>query len=167
MPEYIRQVITLGSPFRGEEPIGSHASGPYERLSHRHVPVSELPPAEEDRLPLNVPLTAVYSKGDGIVAWQSCVHAGGIDQESVEVVGSHCGLGHNPAAMWIVADRLARPSACGRRSCPRHSRSGSIRRPPPSSAPAEAGPWQAASGCRQQVGDALLDAPAEHVDVRR
>jgi pimeloyl-ACP methyl ester carboxylesterase len=109
MPEHIRQVITLGSPFRGEEPIGSHASGPYERLSHRHVPISELPPAEEDRLPLDVPLTAVYSRGDGIVAWQSCVNSGGIDQESIEVVGSHCGLGHNPAAMWIVADRLAQP----------------------------------------------------------
>jgi pimeloyl-ACP methyl ester carboxylesterase len=107
MPQHVRQVITLGSPFRGEGPVSSHASGPFVWLRHLHVAPEELPPAESDRLPLKVPLTAVYTKGDGIVMWRSCLQSDGYEQENIEVVGSHCGLGHNPAAMWVVADRLA------------------------------------------------------------
>jgi len=109
LPGDVRQVITLGSPFRGDQPIGSHATGPFERLSHLHLPADQLPPPEADRDPLKVPLTAVYSRGDGVVSWQSCLQGDGEEQENVEVVGSHCGLGHNPAAMWVVADRLALP----------------------------------------------------------
>jgi hypothetical protein len=108
-PEFVRQVITLGSPFRGDAPIASHVSGPFDRLRRFHVADEELPPAELDRLPLDVPLTAVYSRGDGIVSWQSCLQEPGHERENIEVVGSHCGLGHNPAAMWVVADRLALP----------------------------------------------------------
>ena len=105
----IRQIITLGSPFRSDVPIGSHATRSFERLAHLHVPHTELPPAETDRSPLDVPVTAVFSKGDGIVAWQSCVQDDGPERESVEVIGSHCGLGHNAAALWVIADRLAQP----------------------------------------------------------
>ena len=108
-PELVRQVITLGSPYRGDRPIASHASGPFDRLRRFHVADEELPRAELDRLPLEVPLTAIYSRGDGIVTWQSCLHEPGHERENIEVVGSHCGLGHNPAAMWVVADRLALP----------------------------------------------------------
>ncbi|MBA2625912.1 MAG: alpha/beta hydrolase, partial [Acidimicrobiia bacterium] len=33
----------------------------------------------------------------------------GADRESIEVYGSHIGLGHNPAVLVVVADRLAQP----------------------------------------------------------
>lgn len=26
--------------------------------------------------------------------------------ENIEVEGSHCGLGYNPLALWVIADRL-------------------------------------------------------------
>jgi hypothetical protein len=29
--------------------------------------------------------------------------------ENIEVEGSHCGLGHNPAVLYASADRLAQP----------------------------------------------------------
>ena len=29
--------------------------------------------------------------------------------DSAIVYGSHCGLGHNPAALWAIMDRLALP----------------------------------------------------------
>ena len=32
-----------------------------------------------------------------------------LDSENVEVRGSHIGLGFNPAALWVIADRLAQP----------------------------------------------------------
>lgn len=107
--DLIRQIITLGSPFRSDAPIGSHATRSFERLAHIHVPYTELPAAETDQDPLDVPVTAVYTKGDGVVAWQSCIQEEGHQRENVEVLGSHCGLGHNPLAMWVVADRLAQP----------------------------------------------------------
>ncbi len=106
-PDSVRQVITLGSPFRSAVPIGSHATTQFNRLSHLHVSAEELPAAEADRDPLPVPLSAVYSRGDGIVAWRSCLPSPGPRCESIEVPGSHCGLGHNPAALWAAADRLA------------------------------------------------------------
>ncbi len=106
-PEHIRQIVTLGSPFRSDGPIGSHATRSFERLAHIHVPYAELPAAETDQDPLEVPVTAVYTKGDGVVAWQTCIQSEGHQRENVEVWGSHCGLGHNPMAMWVVADRLA------------------------------------------------------------
>jgi hypothetical protein len=106
-PELIRQIVTLGSPFRGDLPIGSHAARSFERFAHLHVAPEELPDIDADRAQLAMPVTAVYTKGDGVVAWQTCTQDDGHQRENVEVPGSHCGLGHNPAALWVVADRLA------------------------------------------------------------
>jgi hypothetical protein len=106
-PDLIRQIVTLGSPFRSDLPIGSHAARSFERFAHLHVPHTDLPDIEADRAQLDMPVTAVYTKGDGVVAWQTCIQDPGIRRENVEVPGSHCGLGHNPAALWVVADRLA------------------------------------------------------------
>lgn len=106
-PGCIRQIVTLGSPFRSDLPIGSHAARSFQRFAHLHVPHADLPAIEADRAQLDMPVTAVYTKGDGVVAWQTCIQEPGIGRENVEVPGSHCGLGHNPAALWVVADRLA------------------------------------------------------------
>ena len=109
-PECVRQIVTLGSPFRSSAPIGSHATQSFERLAHIHVPHTELPPADTDQDQLDVPVAAVYTKADGVVAWRSCLQEAGDRRENIEVFGSHCGLGHNPTAMWVVADRLAQPA---------------------------------------------------------
>ena len=58
-------------------------------------------------LPPPVPCTAIFSRSDGIVAWQGCVEEQGPTTENIEIEGSHCGLGHNPAALYAIADRLA------------------------------------------------------------
>jgi hypothetical protein len=58
---------------------------------------------------LGMPSTAVYSRTDGIAPWKSCFDDAGPRCESVEVVGSHCGLGHHPAVLHVIADRLAQP----------------------------------------------------------
>ncbi len=108
-PAHIRRIVTLGSPFRSDSPIGSHAARSFERFAHLHVPHADLPDVDADRRQLPMPVTAVYTKGDGVVAWQTCLQRDGLRRENVEVPGSHCGLGHNPAALWVVADRLAQP----------------------------------------------------------
>ncbi|MGH8820876.1 MAG: alpha/beta hydrolase, partial [Rhodoferax sp.] len=56
------------------------------------------------------PTTSVYSRSDGIVAWQGSIQApsrANPHTENVEVIASHVGLGLNPSAWWAVADRLA------------------------------------------------------------
>lgn len=106
-PHDVRQVITLGTPFRLAHPAQTRALRAFERYSHLHVPPEELPPPESTRPPLPVPSTSVYSSFDGVVAAQACLEAPGEGRENVAVYGSHLGLGHNPAVLWVIADRLA------------------------------------------------------------
>ena len=108
-PEMVRQVITLGSPFNVSS-RANHAWKLYERLSGQAIE-SDRELLDRLREPLAVPTTAIYSRSDGIVAWQCCLEN---EQrpytQNVEVFGSHCGLGHNPMALYVVADRLAQPA---------------------------------------------------------
>lgn len=56
--------------------------------------------------PDEVRLTSVFSKGDGVVRWRSCV----VDEaECVEVGGSHVGLIANRAVFRALAAALAQP----------------------------------------------------------
>ena len=64
---------------------------------------------ERERPMITVPTTAIYTKGDGIVPWRSCVDEPRARAENVRVIGSHCGLGHNPRVLAVIADRLAQP----------------------------------------------------------
>lgn len=61
------------------------------------------------RTPLTVPTTALYTTTDGIVAWQICVETPGPTRENVGIRASHCGIGHHPAVLMVIADRLAQP----------------------------------------------------------
>ena len=61
------------------------------------------------KLPPPVPSTAIYSRSDGIVAWQGCKEQASPTTQNIEIEGSHSGLGHNPAALYAIADRLALP----------------------------------------------------------
>jgi hypothetical protein len=102
-PEDVRQVITLGSPVKGS-PRATHAAWLYEMLSGHSVYAAKS--GSQLHLPPPVPTTAIFSRSDGIVAWQCCVEDERTHTESVEVWASHCGLGHNPAALYVIADRL-------------------------------------------------------------
>lgn len=108
-PQQVRQVITLGSPFRINEGDRSAASGLYERLRPLHALDRVPPPPEETRPRLAMPATAIYTRTDGIVRWWQCVEADGPHRETIAVRGSHSGLGFNPAAVYAVSDRLAQP----------------------------------------------------------
>jgi dienelactone hydrolase len=107
MPERVRSVITLGSPFAGH-PKATNAWRVYELASGRRADedhrfggsLSEPPP---------VPTTAIFSRTDGICAWQGCMEKSSAMAESIEVDSSHCGMGHHPAAVYAVAERLAQP----------------------------------------------------------
>jgi pimeloyl-ACP methyl ester carboxylesterase len=106
----VRQVITLGSPFRMTRSDRSTASWLFDRMSIEFREDVMNWTVHEDQKPLlPVPSTAIYSRTDGIVRWHTCIDAESERHENIEVHGSHNGLGWNPAAITAVLDRLAQP----------------------------------------------------------
>lgn len=105
-PELVRQVITLGSPYATSEPGQTHADAAYRLLSRRRFreATSDGP---DPSSALSMPTTSIYSRLDGIVSWRVCREDVAERRESIAVPASHLGLGHHPAVLWVVADRLA------------------------------------------------------------
>ena len=103
-PADARMVITLGSPLTGD-PRASNAWRLFEYTSGQSVDDPYWHKALRD--PTAVPTTSIYSRTDGVVTWQCSVERNRHQAENIEVEGSHCGLGHNPAALYAIADRLA------------------------------------------------------------
>ena len=106
MPERVRQVITLGSPFAGD-PRSTNAWRVYEWASGRRSDEVDPQFGGELAVPPPVPTTAIFSRTDGVCAWQGCMEKSSAQTESIEVESSHCGMGHHPAVVYAVADRLA------------------------------------------------------------
>ncbi|MGH1492244.1 MAG: esterase/lipase family protein [Acidimicrobiales bacterium] len=117
-PDSVRQVITLGSPIRMQPGDRSAASALWDSLSDIHDPDAIERMMNLNRSPMTVPTTSVYSRSDGIVHWKTCLQPKGFIAENVEVFGSHCGLGFNPSAAMVIADRLAQPEGQWRRFRP-------------------------------------------------
>ena len=102
----VRVVITLGTPFAGGA-RSSNAWRLYEALNGReHL---------EPRLRAGlreapcVPTTSIYSRSDGVVAWQCSVQPDAARTENIEVDASHTGMAMNPLVLHAIADRLAQP----------------------------------------------------------
>ena len=114
MPEKVRQVISLGSPFGGS-PRATNAWRIYEMASGQDSREGDKHMGGAIAAPPPVPTTAIYSKTDGICSWQNCIEARSEIAENIEVKASHCGLGHHPAAVYAIADRLAQPEGSWQR----------------------------------------------------
>lgn len=109
VPDVVRQVISLGSPFTGS-PRATNVWRAYELLTGQRLNDSHTRrQLDESATPPPVPSTAIWSREDGIVAWQNCIEPFSELSDNIEVHGSHCGLGVNPAVLYAVADRLALP----------------------------------------------------------
>jgi pimeloyl-ACP methyl ester carboxylesterase len=109
MPHMVRSVITLGTPFAGSHK-STNAWRVYELTSGRKITQEsenyDLPGAPP------VPTSSIFSRTDGVVAWQASIQAAcnvNPQTENIEVIASHIGLGVNPSAWWAIADRLALP----------------------------------------------------------
>ena len=107
-PEYVRQVISLGSPF-GE---GRMTASIPSRLFVALNPPDEIE-IDQDLLaePPPVPTTAIFSRGDGIVNWKTTLQTEGHSRtQSIRVRGSHCGMTMNPAIWYLLAECLSMPA---------------------------------------------------------
>jgi hypothetical protein len=101
----VRQVITIGTPFNAE---ADHTNvGWLFRLLSGTPAVMEPELSKRLRTPPPLPITSIYSRSDGVVAWETCCHAARFKRvQDIEIDGSHIGMGWNPAVLQIVADRL-------------------------------------------------------------
>lgn len=104
-PEAVSQVITLGSPLVGG-PKYTATAGFFGRQGKNHDAI-EARIAERYRVPLKVPVTSLYSKGDGVVSWQASVDHWSPDAENIEVHTTHFGFGMSKEVLTILAERLA------------------------------------------------------------
>jgi pimeloyl-ACP methyl ester carboxylesterase len=109
----VRQVVTLGTPFGG---TGHQTNVAWlYKLVNGSAPLVDDQLAERLRTTPPVPTTSIYSRTDGVVAWQTCLLDGHCESENVEVDGSHIGLPWNPHVLRIVADRLCQPEGAWQR----------------------------------------------------
>jgi len=104
--EDVRCVVTLATPFAGP-PRATNVWRLYEMLSGHSLDDPQL--LAQVREPPPVPTTSIFTRSDGVVAWQCCIAELGLQAENIEVPASHFGIGVNPATWFAVADRLAQP----------------------------------------------------------
>ena len=104
-PDLVNHVVTLGSPVVGG-PKYTAVAGAFTQTGESMDEIEQLVDARYDT-PLKTPVTAIYSKADGVVAWQACIDERSPHVEHVEIFSSHMGLGFSPEAYRILADRLS------------------------------------------------------------
>ena len=105
-PDAVRRVVTYGTPVVGgpTHTVGARHYGPDE--SQR---ITRLAQALDAEHPIEVPVTAIVSRRDGIVSWRACIDRTSRDVEHVEVRSTHLGMGLDPDVWSVVAERLSRP----------------------------------------------------------
>jgi len=87
--DHARQPVRRGS--EGDQCLarlrdGEAAAAPIEEDARFGGALAGAPP---------VPTTAIFSRTDGICAWQGCREQASATTESIEVESSHCGMGHH------------------------------------------------------------------------
>lgn len=111
MPDMVRYVVTLGSPFAGDI-TATNARRVYEMVSGEIIQDADLKDIQALAGDLPVPTSSLYTRTDGVVNWRTCLVNESDSAENIEItLASHIGIGVNPAALWAVADRLAQPES--------------------------------------------------------
>ena len=111
IPKQIRQVITLGSPFRLTDTNGIAPAVMRVFETATGEKADDLKRSMGDiSSPAPVPSTAIYSRTDGIASWKTCIEEETSYTDNVEIYGSHCGMGFNPTVYYVIGDRLAQPA---------------------------------------------------------
>jgi pimeloyl-ACP methyl ester carboxylesterase len=107
LPHAVRLVITLGSPFNA--PHASNVAAFWQAITGEKGTTTTIDPSRFAHYgrPIPVPATAIYTRSDGVVAWQACLEEESAKTENIEVRTTHLGLGFHAPALWVIADRLA------------------------------------------------------------
>ena len=104
-PDVVQEVITLGTPIVGG-PKFTSVGKRYAKRNNIDLDEFELDVHQRNSIGLTQPVTSIYSKSDGVVAWQASVDIYNHQATNIEVNGSHMGLGVNPKVWLTIADVL-------------------------------------------------------------
>lgn len=104
LPDAVVGVITMGAPAFG----GPKFSALAPLFKRRKIDLDWIEEEVEKRFsnPISQPIRSIYSKSDGIVAWEASVDDVSPDVKHFEVGGSHIGLGLNSAVWAIILQEL-------------------------------------------------------------
>ena len=109
-PISVREIITMGSPLIGG-PKYTSVGAIYARLNQLDMDAFEEEIHERNLLGLTQPITAIYSKSDGVVGWKAAIDVYNDQTNHIEVRSTHFGLGVNSKVWRIVADTLSESKA--------------------------------------------------------
>ncbi len=102
LPDLVAGVATFGTPVVGG-PRYTTAADAYANS----IPRIERLIEERERSPIRPPVTAIYSKNDGIVAWEACIDPFDNDVQHVEVTSAHLGMILDPDVWRAVRTAVA------------------------------------------------------------
>jgi pimeloyl-ACP methyl ester carboxylesterase len=104
-PGRARTIVTLGSPVVG----GPKYTAVADAYRRRGLDLDAIEAEIEERygVPLETSVTAVFSRNDGVVAWNACIDRRSPRVEHVEVEATHLGLGFSADVLHIIAERLS------------------------------------------------------------
>lgn len=105
-PYLVDRIITLGSPVVGGPKYTTIGSFFRILTGDDHDRVEEII-NQRNKVLIKTPITAIYSRSDGVVAWRACIDDHNPNVEHVEVSSSHGGMGVNGVVLEIIAERLA------------------------------------------------------------
>lgn len=104
LPDEVDQVVTYGTPVVGG-PSYTAAASLYPPEVRARVAAQS---AQRERdMPVQQPITAIFTRADGIVSWSACIDRTSPRVRHVEVGSTHMGLGMDPEVWWVVAKALA------------------------------------------------------------
>lgn len=103
-PRSVAQVITYGTPVIGGPTytVGARSYGKEECQRISNV-IDEL----DRESPIQVPITAIFTRNDGTVSWPACIDRASKDVTHIEVKSSHGSMGLDPDVWRIVAEKLS------------------------------------------------------------
>lgn len=101
-PEVVRRVVTMGTPVAGG-PSYTALAALYSEARRAAIRTDI---AERRRIPIRVPVTAIWSPNDGVVTPAACLDDAD-EVEHVRVDSTHLGMGVDPVVWRVVAERLA------------------------------------------------------------
>ncbi|MFK8025750.1 MAG: esterase/lipase family protein [Ilumatobacter sp.] len=102
-PDLVDRVVTFGTPAQGGP---SFTRGAARFGTDECARIATLQDDANRNDPLALPVTAVFTKNDGVVDWKACVDPWALDIRHVEVRSSHFGLGVDPDVWAITAAAL-------------------------------------------------------------
>lgn len=107
-PDLVAHVVTLGAPVVGGPKYT--ASAPMYRRQGYDLDRIEADVDAREETPIRVPVDAVFSRSDGVVAWRACLDRRSPTVRHHELDVSHLGLVASPAAFSLLARLLAAPA---------------------------------------------------------